>query len=76
MQLSHLLVRVFTRESVIVDSGSLGKFFRYANRKLCSKSTIGPLYNNDSVLTTDPNEISGENYPITPNPISPNSLSS
>ena len=32
----------------------MGKFFRYANSKLCSKSTIGPLYNNDGVLTTDP----------------------
>jgi hypothetical protein len=47
---------VRSRESHFVDSGNLGMFFRYANRKLCSKSTIGPLYNNDGVLTTDPNE--------------------
>ena len=45
---------VRSHENHLVDGGNLGMFFRYANSKLCSKSTIGPLYNNDGVLTTDP----------------------
>lgn len=32
----------------------MGKFFRYANRKFSSKSTIGPLFNSDGSLSTDP----------------------
>lgn len=47
---------VSSRENRLVDSGNVGKLFRYANRKLCSKSTIEPLYNKDGAVTTNPKE--------------------
>ena len=37
------------RERKILD---LGAFYRYVNGKLCNKSGIAPLYNNDNILLT------------------------
>ena len=44
------------REKHLVENGNLGKFFRYANSKFCSKSTIAAIHKSDGSLTTDPLE--------------------
>ena len=42
------------RENKIINSGNVGKFFNYANRKFKCKSTIGPLKSDDGLLSIDP----------------------
>ena len=42
------------REEAIVNSGNLGKFFRYANSKFTHKSSIGPLRDEGGSKTIDP----------------------
>jgi hypothetical protein len=42
------------RENKIKNSGNVGKFFNYANRKFKCKSTIGPLKSDDGLLSIDP----------------------
>lgn len=42
------------REENIINSGNLGKFFRYANSKFTRKSSIGPLQDADGNKTIDP----------------------
>ena len=42
------------RENKIINSGNVGKFFNYANRKFKCKSTIGPLKSADGSLSVDP----------------------
>jgi hypothetical protein len=42
-----------SREKHLVEKGNIGKFFRYANSKFSSKSTIGPLLRSDGSLTSD-----------------------
>ena len=44
------------RESKLVDSGNLGAFYRYANGKLSSRSTVGPLISRDGHTLTNPSE--------------------
>jgi hypothetical protein len=45
---------VVKREQTILDSGNLGKFYRYANSKFTHKSSIGPLQDADGNKTIDP----------------------
>ena len=40
------------RERKILDANNLGAFYRYVNGKLCNKSGIAPLYNDDNILLT------------------------
>ena len=49
-------VREFTRqrENDVINSGNLGKFFRYANKKLSVKSAVGPLKQANGSITTNP----------------------
>ena len=43
------------RESKLIDNGNIGAFYRYANRKLTSRSSIGPLFDEITYTTiTDP----------------------
>ena len=42
------------REESLISSGNLGKFYRYANSKLNSKTNVGPLRQADGSLTVDP----------------------
>ena len=42
------------RENRLIDTGNLGAFYRYANNKLASRSSIGPLSDSDGNLTFDP----------------------
>lgn len=42
------------REDKIIQSGNLGKFFRYANSKFTHKSSIGPLQDASGKKTIDP----------------------
>lgn len=44
------------RENKLIDGGNLGAFYRYANGKLCSRSTIGPLIGHDGSTITNPPE--------------------
>ncbi len=48
----HKSVRQF--EESIIDSGNLGRFFRYANSKLVGKKNVGPLQRPDGSVTVDP----------------------
>jgi len=48
----HRSVRQF--EESIIDSGNLGRFFRYANSKLVGKKNVGPLQQPDGSVTVDP----------------------
>ena len=41
------------RGNCIIQSGNVGKFFSYANRKFTCKSSLGPLSTSDGSLTTD-----------------------
>ena len=46
---------VYERENKLIDNGNLGTFYRYANRKLTSRSSIGPLIDETTNTTvTDP----------------------
>ena len=38
----------------LISTGNLGKFYRYANSKLNSKTNVGPLRLSDDSLTVDP----------------------
>ena len=42
------------RENSLIETGNLGAFYRYANNKLASHSTIGPLSDTDGALIIDP----------------------
>ena len=42
------------REDALIATGNLGKFYRYANSKLNSKTNVGPLRLPDGSLTVDP----------------------
>jgi len=39
------------REENIINSGNLGKFFRYANSKFSHKSSVGPLMDDNGNKT-------------------------
>jgi hypothetical protein len=41
-------------EESIINSGNLGKFFRYANSKLATKHNVGPLRFSNGSITIDP----------------------
>jgi hypothetical protein len=43
-------------ENKLVSNDNIGAFYRYANNKLCTKSSIGPLLRSDGSLTSDPPE--------------------
>ena len=45
---------VAKREENIINSGNLGKFFRYANSKFSHKSSVGPLLDANGNKTIDP----------------------
>jgi hypothetical protein len=45
---------VAKREENIINSGNLGKFFRYANSKFSHKSSVGPLMDANGNKTIDP----------------------
>jgi hypothetical protein len=53
---SAIYSHVLYREKQLIDIGNVGKFYRYANKKFSSKSSIGSLYNSDGFLTADPKE--------------------
>lgn len=40
-------------ERQLVAKGNIGQFYRYANNKFCSKSSIGPIKSQSDTLTTD-----------------------
>ena len=40
-------------ETKLVDNTNLGAFYRYANRKLASKSSLGPLVDSNGNTVTD-----------------------
>ena len=44
-------------ESYLVHCNNLGKFYRYANKKFCNKSSIGLIKTSDGVLSSDPQTI-------------------
>jgi len=48
----HRSARQF--EESIIDSGNLGRFFRYANSKLVGKKNVGPLQRPDGSVTVEP----------------------
>lgn len=52
-------VRSFIRESEIrlANSGNLGQFYRYANKKFCCKSSIGVVETNSGDLSSDSHDI-------------------
>ena len=41
-------------ERQLVAKGNIGQFYRYANKKFCSKSSIGPIKTQFDTLVTDP----------------------
>ncbi len=41
-------------ENNLVTNGNLGDFYRYANNKFSCKSAVGPLQDNNGLVTTDP----------------------
>ena len=47
---------VLSRENQLIEKGNLGKFFQYANKKFCSKSSVGALHRSDGSLTMDSKE--------------------
>ena len=51
----HTAINTFVSscEEKLVDSGNISAFYRYANRKLSSKSAIGPLLDTDGTTITD-----------------------
>ena len=52
-------IRSFIRqhESYLVHCNNLGKFYRYANKKFCNKSSIGLIKTSDGILSSDPQTI-------------------
>ena len=38
------------QETKILSANNLGAFYRYVNNKLCSKTGIAPLYDNNNIL--------------------------
>ena len=56
---SRRAVRSFTSQSEtrLISNGNLGQFYQYANKKFCSKSSIGLIRNKFGVLTSTPTEI-------------------
>lgn len=48
-------IRLFTAtcEERLVDRGNIAAFYRHANKKFASKSSIGPLKDSNSLLVTD-----------------------
>lgn len=51
-------IRLFisSQENKTIDNGNIGSFYRHANKKLSSKSTIGPIRNPNNILITHPSE--------------------
>jgi hypothetical protein len=49
-------LNVQKREETVIEKGNLGRFFRYANSKFCSKTNVGPLKMPDGTLTIDPDQ--------------------
>ena len=47
---------VANRENAIIQSGNLGKFFRYSNKKFNHKPNIGPLQDEHGFKTINPQE--------------------
>lgn len=45
---------IASSEQRLLDNGNLGAFYRYANKKFCTKSAIGPLREQNNIITTDP----------------------
>jgi hypothetical protein len=45
---------VASYENNLVTNGNLGDFYRYANNKFSCKSAVGPLQDNNGLITTDP----------------------
>jgi len=45
---------ILQREETLLSTGNLGKFYRYANSKLTSRTNVGPLRQPDGSLTIDP----------------------
>ena len=43
-------------ENNLVNNDNIGAFYRYANNKFCTKSSIGPLLRSDGSLTCDSSE--------------------
>jgi hypothetical protein len=43
-------------ENNVVNNDDIGAFYRYANNKFCTKSSIGPLLRSDGSVTSDPPE--------------------
>jgi hypothetical protein len=51
---SLIYQHVLNHENNIINSGNTNKFYRYANKKFCVKSAVGPLKNASGVITTEP----------------------
>ena len=51
---SEIFQFIAKREESLISAGNLGKFYRYANSRLGSKTNVGPLRLPDGSLTIDP----------------------
>ena len=49
-------IRKFTEdyENRLVSNENIGAFYRYANKKFCFKSSVGPLQDENGAITSDP----------------------